>query len=208
MSLFENLLPWGRISELAARALIAWDSPRSGLPKLQEECGELVTAVNQFNYGRLGASALAEEMADVLLMVVQGAHVVGESVFYEAFQKKFQRLGARLREHSVGCEHCGGGGEINGSRCPGCFAPPRHGDDCATRLGLSTCSCLLGFKLRLHAMQSVVTEAKRALERPDDDWLEEVFRDFAPELGVEEWRRRVYERCVAHHAVKVEVLRG
>lgn len=213
MSLFPSL-PWERMRELATRAIIAWEPPKSGLPKLQEECAEVIAAVNQYSYGRASATDLAQELADNLLMLVQAAILLGDGVMREAIKFKLQRLDERLCfERSSGCPICHGKGETeDGARCPNCYprelSSTQHEANCLLKRGILGCSCRELLKHRLLQMRSDIAVVKDALEPPTDEWLDQVFRDFAPLTPVKEWRRRVYERCVAHHALKVEVLRG
>lgn len=93
--MFSNI-PWSVIRQQAQRALAVWAPPQSGLPKLQEECAELIAAVNQYSYGRLASDELATEIADVLLMAVQAVEIVGEELVLGAVKTKLARLTRRL----------------------------------------------------------------------------------------------------------------
>lgn len=58
-------------TDLLRSALDAWGTEPQ-LRQLQEECGELIAAINHFCRGREGsAEELAEEVADVLLVAMQ-----------------------------------------------------------------------------------------------------------------------------------------
>jgi NTP pyrophosphatase (non-canonical NTP hydrolase) len=69
----------------------------------QEECGELIAAINQFLRGRIGLKDLAEEVADVRIMVeqmeicVKKLRVSDVSVS-EIVENKVERLRRMLRE--------------------------------------------------------------------------------------------------------------
>lgn len=59
---------------ICRRAVDLWGAA-SQLRQLQEECGELVAAVNQADRGRDGAiGQLIEEVADVEIMIAQARH--------------------------------------------------------------------------------------------------------------------------------------
>lgn len=166
-------LPWRLMRILAENARRAWKPPKSGLPKLQEECAEVIVAVNKFGYGELTAKEVASELADNLLMLVQAALIIGEELVREAVLEKMQRLGRRLAEHSAGCPNCEGTGVVGSLRCPNCFP------EVPTDFGVS------------HGRVPPLP--------PSDEWLHGVFRDFAEGTPVKEYRRRVYERCVGHY---------
>jgi NTP pyrophosphatase (non-canonical NTP hydrolase) len=157
-------LPWAEMRAEASRALRTWAPPRSGLPKLQEECGEVIAAVNQYSYGRLTAEGLAEELADNLLMLVQAAQIVGEAVLRNAVMAKLARLTQRLDDT---------------------WRSPQLSHPGAANVDVE------------------VAQRVRALvghgREPTDEFLEELFRDFRPELDVKEWRRRLYHRAVGHY---------
>jgi NTP pyrophosphatase (non-canonical NTP hydrolase) len=66
--------------------------------QLQEECAELIAAVNRFLRKREGSvDALIEEIADVEIMVQQARLLVGNDALIDAaVEKKIQRLRERL----------------------------------------------------------------------------------------------------------------
>lgn len=66
---------------------------------LQEECGELIVAVSHYFRGRTDApEELAEELADVTIMVAQARLIVGEKAADDALARKLERLARRMRE--------------------------------------------------------------------------------------------------------------
>lgn len=71
--------------------------------QLQEECAELIAAVNRFLRKREGAvDALIEEIADVEIMVQQARLLVGNDALIDAaVEKKIQRLRERLASVKV-----------------------------------------------------------------------------------------------------------
>jgi hypothetical protein len=68
---------------------------------VQEECAELVVAFSHWMRGRVGPSAVAEEIADVEVMCEQARRLLGDrgdALVDAAFDRKV----ARLRERVVG----------------------------------------------------------------------------------------------------------
>lgn len=61
-----------------------------------EECGELLTAINQLKRGRIDKSKLATEVADVFIMMNQLAIIAGEPEVQEQIEYKLRRLKERL----------------------------------------------------------------------------------------------------------------
>lgn len=62
---------------------------------LQEECAELIAAINQYDRGRVTEDRVAEEVADVLIMVAQARVLLGDRV--DAWLRaKLERLERRL----------------------------------------------------------------------------------------------------------------
>lgn len=75
---------------------IEWGS-ESQMRMCQEECGELVAAINQFFRGRIGVLELAEEVADVRIMAEQMELCIGllnvpEVCVADLVEKKLERL--------------------------------------------------------------------------------------------------------------------
>lgn len=60
-----------------------------------EECAELIAALKHLRRGRVDETAVAEELADVYLMVGQLTYMIGEERVAAAVERKL----TRLREH-------------------------------------------------------------------------------------------------------------
>jgi NTP pyrophosphatase (non-canonical NTP hydrolase) len=85
-----------RLLAACKRAVAAWGLT-SQLRQAQEECGELVAAVNQADRGREGAvDKLAEEIADVTIMMAQARIIVGGALVDRWIDRKLERLEGRL----------------------------------------------------------------------------------------------------------------
>lgn len=68
---------------------------------LQEECGECVAAVNRYFRGRDNSrKEIISEIADVLIMAIQGLNIFGPEVEVE-IDKKLSRLESRLETHRI-----------------------------------------------------------------------------------------------------------
>lgn len=65
----------------------------------QEECGELISAINQFDRGRGTVEDLASEIADVLITAMQLKQMVGPLV-EKVIDEKLERLDKRIKESS------------------------------------------------------------------------------------------------------------
>ena len=63
---------------------------------LNEECGELITAVAQFRRGRTSHHDVMTELADVAIMVEQLATIMSYSDFEQEKERKLERLRERL----------------------------------------------------------------------------------------------------------------
>lgn len=61
-----------------------------------EECAELIATLKHFRRGRVDETAVADELADVLLMVGQLVYMLGEERVTAAMERKLQRLHAHL----------------------------------------------------------------------------------------------------------------
>lgn len=57
-----------------------------------EECAELIAALKHFRRGRIDEVAVAEELADVILMVGQLVYMLGEARVDAAMTGKIARL--------------------------------------------------------------------------------------------------------------------
>ena len=65
--------------------------------QVQEECAELIAAVNRYRRGRIPAEELAGEIADVRIMFEQALFLLGDPALVEsAYVEKLQRLKDRL----------------------------------------------------------------------------------------------------------------
>jgi hypothetical protein len=165
---------WQEVSRLSRLALMIWLPPKSGIPKLGEEAAELAAATNQYACGKINEYTLATEMADTLFMIRQVQHLLPGWVLTQAIDDKLARLGHRVSEHIASCKTCGGTAS-EASPCVGCMPGafvPRPKPSAAPLL--------------------------RATE-PTDETLNQIFRDFDVGMHVDDWRRRVYARCVREY---------
>ena len=64
---------------------------------LNEECGELITAVAQFKRGRTSHHDVMTELADVFIMVEQIASMMN----YDDFEKELDRKLMRLKDNKL-----------------------------------------------------------------------------------------------------------
>jgi NTP pyrophosphatase (non-canonical NTP hydrolase) len=67
---------------------------------VQEECAELIAAVNRWSRGRGREDDVAEELADVAIMVEQAKRALPEGAFDAAYQRKINRLTCRVEAKS------------------------------------------------------------------------------------------------------------
>ena len=70
--------------------------PMNQLRQAQEEAGELIAAINQYSRGRIGPSVLAEEVADMEIMIEQARVIVGDAAVDEHRRFKLERLRAMV----------------------------------------------------------------------------------------------------------------
>jgi NTP pyrophosphatase (non-canonical NTP hydrolase) len=84
-----------RVSDAVCVAVAKWGS-ESQWRMVQEECGELIAAVNQFARSRIGADAVASEVADVIIMMGQARLMLGEELVDSQVLKKLARLEVRV----------------------------------------------------------------------------------------------------------------
>ena len=82
---------------LLRNALETWGEGMQ-MRQLQEECGELVAAVNQYGRGRICVEDLAEEIADVEIMCAQIGMCLGGAFVDQAMNRKLARLRLVLGE--------------------------------------------------------------------------------------------------------------
>jgi len=90
--LFDGLLCAYNIS---SETIKAWGEPAQ-LDKTIEECAELIVALQHSRSRTLDTRIVASEIADVLVMVVCAARIVGVDVVSEEMSKKLARLKGRL----------------------------------------------------------------------------------------------------------------
>lgn len=82
--------------ELYKEAINTWGEDAQ-INMLNEECGELITAVAQFKRGRTSHHDVMTELADVFIMVEQIATMMN----YEDFEKELERKLIRLRDEKL-----------------------------------------------------------------------------------------------------------
>lgn len=78
------------------RALEMWGE-KSQLGMVQEECGELIAVINQYQRGRAGADQVAEELADVFIMLSQLERIVGEHRTRRWIDRKLKKFINKVR---------------------------------------------------------------------------------------------------------------
>lgn len=81
-------------------AVLKWGSEKQ-LDMLQEECAELISAINKFKRGRITTKTLAQEIVDVKIMVQQMWEVFAPEELDEAYELKINRLERKINECSV-----------------------------------------------------------------------------------------------------------
>ena len=64
-----------------------------------EECGELVVAIRHYKRGRIGLAELADEVADVKIMMEQMSEFIGHHIVAAAVEKKISRLERNLNDN-------------------------------------------------------------------------------------------------------------
>jgi NTP pyrophosphatase (non-canonical NTP hydrolase) len=82
--------------ELYKEAINKWGE-EAQVNMLNEECGELITAVAQFRRGRTSHHDVMTELADVFIMIEQIATMMN----YEDFEKELDRKLIRLRDEKL-----------------------------------------------------------------------------------------------------------
>lgn len=84
------------------RAIQLWGK-RAQLDQLQEECGEVVTAINHYRRGRITDEDLASEIVDLKIMIQQMYEIFDHSILDKAYDKKIARLDVVLsKQESAG----------------------------------------------------------------------------------------------------------
>jgi NTP pyrophosphatase (non-canonical NTP hydrolase) len=82
--------------DLYKEAIAKWGE-EAQVDMLNEECGELITAVAQFKRGRTSHHDVMTELADVFIMVEQIATMMN----YEDFERELDRKLVRLRDEKL-----------------------------------------------------------------------------------------------------------
>lgn len=92
IKLFDSLLCAYRIAETTIKA---WGEDAQ-LNKTVEECAELIVALQHSRSRTLDVRIVASEIADVMVMVMCAARVVGVDIVADEMNKKLTRLKGRL----------------------------------------------------------------------------------------------------------------
>lgn len=92
LKLFDNLVCAYHIAETTIKA---WGEDVQ-LNKTIEECAELIVALQHSKSRTLDVRAVASEIADVLVMVMCAARVIGVDLVSDEMSKKLTRLKGRL----------------------------------------------------------------------------------------------------------------
>jgi NTP pyrophosphatase (non-canonical NTP hydrolase) len=92
LKLFDNLVCAYHVSDTTIKA---WGESAQ-LDKTIEECAELIVALQHAKSRTLDVRAVATEIADVLVMVVCAARIVGVDIVADEMKKKLTRLKGRL----------------------------------------------------------------------------------------------------------------
>ena len=92
VKLFDNLLS---ASHVSGDTIKAWGD-EAQLNKTVEECAELIVAIQHAKTRTLDVRAVASEIADVLVMTICAARVIGVEIVSEEMNKKITRLRGRL----------------------------------------------------------------------------------------------------------------
>lgn len=86
--------------KLYLRAIRNWGE-EAQTDMVNEECGELITAMAQFKRGRTSHHDVMTELADVSIMVEQLATIMGYSDFEQEKERKLERLRDRLDKYEA-----------------------------------------------------------------------------------------------------------
>lgn len=69
------------------------------LNQVQEECAELIAAINKLRRNKKGSFSLVEEeVADVCIMIAQCKRIIGANYIDEIIAKKLKRCEERLND--------------------------------------------------------------------------------------------------------------
>lgn len=85
------------LEALYQAALARWGSDAQ-YDQAVEECAELITALKHFRRKRIDIDALADELADVTLMIGQLTWMIGEDRVGRAIEGKIEKLKRLLAE--------------------------------------------------------------------------------------------------------------
>ena len=86
--------------EFLKRAIDRWGAKQQ-LGMAQEECGELIVAINKFKRGFDNEEDVIEEIADVFIMISQLALLFGHKKIDHQVSKKIERLAFRLEDEPI-----------------------------------------------------------------------------------------------------------
>ena len=86
--------------KLYLRAIRDWGE-EAQTDMVNEECGELITAMAQFKRGRTSHHDVMTELADVSIMVEQLATIMSYSDFEQEKERKLERLRDRLDKYEA-----------------------------------------------------------------------------------------------------------
>ena len=94
-SLLQDRAEATRIERLYSAAIGLWGA-ESQMRLVQEECAELIVAINHVLRGRIGIHALSTEVADVEIMCAQLRLLIGHGPVDAAKKAKLERLHGRV----------------------------------------------------------------------------------------------------------------
>lgn len=86
--------------EIYKRAIKNWGE-QAQIDMVNEECGELITAIAQFRRGRTSHHDVMTELADVSIMVEQLATIMNYEDFEKEKERKLGRLVERLDKYEA-----------------------------------------------------------------------------------------------------------
>jgi NTP pyrophosphatase (non-canonical NTP hydrolase) len=88
-----------RLMDTCRRSIVAWGSTAQ-LLMLFEEMGELMTAISQYQRGRVGVDKVIEEIADVAILLMTATLLIGATADQVRWVigKKLERLSLRLEK--------------------------------------------------------------------------------------------------------------
>ncbi len=89
-----------RLTRLASAALFKWGQ-QAQMGIAQEECAELIAAINRQKRGRADNRVVALEVADVLIALESVKLVVGPELVNQALEQKALRLAERVGDEAI-----------------------------------------------------------------------------------------------------------